>query len=260
MRAILISVLFFNLTLLIQAQTKVESDIETALVNAKKGERPEDNMLKARVHYQGKAGDFYYFGFFDGYKRSLRVIDLTKIDYKTKQVTERVTAASAYWDSTKWVMQDCDIRRFQDGRQTAWEHYPSTDQKLLDVVPQDFVRITKKTLALNFWELKDYIGRLQKMGERANREIVDLHMKLAFPLTNLIVIFFFIPIATSNIRSRGRGLIFLLGLVVCFIYLIVVRIVQSLGYNGIIPPVFAAWLPNAAFTLLGTVFLYKAEI
>ncbi|OQY74955.1 MAG: hypothetical protein B6D44_02760 [Ignavibacteriales bacterium UTCHB2] len=37
MRAILISVLFFNLTLLIQAQTKVESDIETALVNAKKG-------------------------------------------------------------------------------------------------------------------------------------------------------------------------------------------------------------------------------
>jgi hypothetical protein len=30
-------------------------------------------------------------------------------------------------------------------------------------------------------------------------------MKLAFPLTNLIVIFFFMPIATSNIRSKGRG-------------------------------------------------------
>jgi len=225
-----------------------------------KGERPEDNMMKTRVHYQGKAGDFYYFGFFDGYKRSLRVIDLTRIDFMTQQITERVTASSAYWDSTKWVIQDCEIRRFQDGVQTAWEHYPSTDQKLLDVVPEDFVRITKKTLALNYFELKDYIGRLQKTGEKANKEIVDLHMKLAFPLTNLIVIFFFIPIATSNIRSKGRGLIFLLGLVVCFVYLIVVRVVQSLGYNGIIPPIWAAWLPNIGFTLLGAVFLYKAEI
>lgn len=37
MRVILVSVIFFNLTFFIQAQTKVESDIETALVNAKKG-------------------------------------------------------------------------------------------------------------------------------------------------------------------------------------------------------------------------------
>ena len=131
---------------------------------------------------------------------------------------------------------------------------------MLDVEPKDFVRITKKTLSLNFFELRDYINRLEKMGEKANKEIVDLHMKLSFPLTNLIVIFFFIPIATSNIRSKGRGLVFLLGLVVCFIYLIVVRIIQSLGYNGMMPPVWAAWAPNIIFTLLGLEFLRRAEI
>jgi lipopolysaccharide export system permease protein len=109
-------------------------------------------------------------------------------------------------------------------------------------------------------ELWEYIGRLQKLGEDASREIVDLHMKISFPLTNLIVIFFFIPIATSNMRSKGRGWVFMLGLVVCFAYLIVVQISQSLGYNGIIPPVWAAWAPNLVFTLLGIGFLYKAEI
>ena len=85
-------------------------------------------------------------------------------------------------------------------------------------------------------------------------------MKIAFPLTNLIVIFFFMPIATSNTRSKGRGWVIMLGLVVCFAYLIVVRVIQSLGYNGVIPPVIAAWLPNAVFTILGIGFLYKAEI
>lgn len=225
-----------------------------------KGEKPEDNMLKARIHYQGKDNDFYYFGYFDGYQNTLRVIDLTRIDFKTRQITEHVTASAATWKDGKWILQDCEVRQFKDGMQTKWEYYPSTDMKVLDVEPKDFVRITKKTLSLTFFELRDYITRLEKMGEDTNREMVDLHMKLAFPLTNIIVIFFFIPIATTNIRSKGRGLIFLLGLAVCFIYLIVVRIVQSLGYNGVIPPIGAAWGPNVAFTLLGILFLRKAEV
>ncbi|NLK50142.1 MAG: YjgP/YjgQ family permease [Candidatus Cloacimonetes bacterium] len=225
-----------------------------------KGEQPDDQMLKARVHYQGDNNDYYYFGFFDGYQDTLRIIDIVKLDPETKEVTEHLNALSARWDGKKWIIQECAIRKFEGGRQVHWEFYPQTDKELLDVVPQDFIRITKKTLSLNFMELKEYISRLQKMGEEANREIVDLHMKIAFPLTNLVVIFFFIPVATSNIRSKGRGLIFLLGLTVCFIYLIVVRVIQSLGYNGVIPPIWAAWLPNLAFTMLGFVFLKKAEV
>ncbi len=225
-----------------------------------KGEQPDDQMLKARVHYQGKENDFYYFGFFDGYNNTIKIIDLVKLDDETKQVQQHLTASAAAWNGKNWVLQDCVIRDFKDGMQSGWKHYPSTDEKLLDVVPQDFIRITKKTLSLNFMELKEYISRLEKMGEETNREVVDLHMKIAFPLTNLIVIFFFIPVATTNIRSKGRGLIFLLGLVVCFTYLIVVRIIQSLGYNGVIPPIWAAWLPNIAFLLLGFGFLKKAEI
>ncbi|MDI3504208.1 MAG: lipopolysaccharide export system permease protein [Candidatus Cloacimonadota bacterium] len=231
------------------------------LYNVKiKGEQPDDQMLKARIHYRGQNNDFYYFGFFDGYKNTLRVIDLTKIDFDRGEITERVTASSATWKGDQWELAECDIRRFSNGRQTFAQYFPLTTMPLLDVQPQDFIRITKKTLALNFMELWEYIGRLQKLGEDASREIVDLHMKISFPLTNLIVIFFFIPIATSNMRSKGRGWVFMLGLVVCFAYLIVVQISQSLGYNGIIPPVWAAWAPNLVFTLLGIGFLYKAEI
>ena len=225
-----------------------------------KGEQPDDQMLKARIHYQGKKNDFYYFGFFDGYKNNLKVIDLTRIDYQTKEITEHITATSADWNGSRWIIKDCEIRRFRGGVQVMHVFYPETNLAILDVQPQDFIRITQKTLSLTFWQLKDYIGRLRKLGDDPSREIVDLHMKIAFPLTNLIVIFFFMPIATSNTRSKGRGWVIMLGLVVCFAYLIVVRVIQSLGYNGVIPPVIAAWLPNAVFTMLGICFLYKAEI
>ncbi|MCB5234971.1 MAG: LPS export ABC transporter permease LptG [Candidatus Cloacimonetes bacterium] len=225
-----------------------------------KGEQPDDQLLKSRIHYRGDEDDFYYFGFFDGYKNNLRIIDLARIDFENNEISQHISANSASWEDDKWVLKDCEVREFSSKEQRNFVHYPQTDIEFLNVEPNDFVRITKKTLALNFMELKEYIGRLQKLGEDASREIVDLHMKISFPLTNLIVIFFFIPIATSNVRSKGRGWVFMLGLVVCFAYLFIVKFSQSFGYNGVIPPIWAAWAPNILFTIIGVVFLQKSEI
>jgi len=223
-------------------------------------EQPEDTMLKARIHFQGKNGYFYYFGFFDGYKNTIRVIDIMKYDPVSGSITERITATGADWIMNKWMVRDCEIRKFKNHLPVEWKFYPQTELPAMDVQPKDFIRITKKTLALNFFELKDYIGRLRKVGDDYSKELVDLHLKVAYPLTNLIVIFFFIPIATTNSRSKGRGWIFMLGLLVCFLYLVLMRISQSLGYNQILPPEIAAWAPNVFFTAIGFIFLYKSEI
>lgn len=223
-------------------------------------EQPEDQMLKSRIHYQGKDGRFFYFGYFDGYKNTLRVIDIVKFDSAKGEVTERISASAAEWKYDQWVLRDCEIRTFKDNLPIEWKHYQTSVLPVMDVHPRDFIRITKKTLSMNFLELYDYIERLKRTGDDYTKELVDLHFKIAYPLTNLIVIFFFIPIATSNIRSKGRGWIFMLGLVVCFLFLTILRISQSLGYNQILPPVIAAWGPNALFTMLGFIFLRKAEI
>lgn len=223
-------------------------------------EQPEDNMLKARIHFQGKNGYFYYFGFFDGYKNSIRVIDIMKLDPVSGTVIERISASGADWKFNQWLVRDCEIRKFKNHQPVEWQYFASTVLPEMDVQPQDFIRITKKTLSLNFFELRDYINRLKKVGDDYSKELVDLHLKIAYPLTNLIVIFFFIPIATTNSRSKGRGWIFMLGLLVCFLYLVIMRISQSLGYNQILPPVVAAWAPNVFFAAIGSIFLYKSEI
>ncbi len=223
-------------------------------------EQPEDQMLKSRIHYIGKNKFLYYFGFFDGYNNSLRIIDISDIDAKTGKVREKITAGSAEWKFNNWILRDCEVRKFDGEKTTSWNKYASIVLPVMDVKPQDFIRITKKTLAMNFFELSEYIGRLKKLGDDYNKEMVDLHMKLAYPLTNFIVIFFFVPIATSNIRSKGRGLIFMLGILVCFLYLTLTRISQSLGYNQILSPPLAAWSPNIIFLLIGIIFVKKSEI
>jgi len=223
-------------------------------------EQPQDQMLKAKIHYLGKNNLYYYFGFFDGYKNTLRVIDITQIDSKSGQITQRITATSADWQFNRWYLRDCEVRKFANHQPVDWKFYPSVVLPLMDVKPQDFVRITKQTMSLDFSELQAYIQRLKKVGDDYSKELVDLHLKIAFPLTNLIVIFFFVPIATSNTRSKGRGWVFMLGLLVCFLYLTLMRISQSLGYNHVLLPVVAAWAPNIFFASLGFIFLYQAEV
>jgi citrate/tricarballylate utilization protein len=50
------------------------------------------------------------------------------------------------------------------------------------------------------------------------------------------------------------------GFLLCFAYLVFLKICQSLGYNAIISPLTAAWLPHLFFLLLGVVMVFKSEI
>jgi len=101
---------------------------------------------------------------------------------------------------------------------------------------------------------------LKKIGESVNTELVELNLKVSFPFANLIILLFCVPLVSTSSRSKGRGLMFGLGLLVCFLYLSTLRICQSLGINGVLSPFIAAWLPNFMFALLGIYFVIKAEV
>jgi len=108
--------------------------------------------------------------------------------------------------------------------------------------------------------LRNYINRLKKVGENYNKEMVELNLKVSFPFANLIILLFSVPLVSTSSRSRARGMIFGLGLLVCFLFLSTLRICQSLGYNGVLSPMMAAWFPNLIFLLVGIYFVIKAEV
>ncbi|MBN1949397.1 MAG: LptF/LptG family permease [Candidatus Cloacimonetes bacterium] len=220
----------------------------------------EDKKMRSQIYYLGKDNHLYYIGFFDGYRNTLKTIDITHFDPDNGMILKKITAVSAVWEDEGWNLQNCYIRTFQDNKLSSIIYYPSTIMAEVDVTPQDFIISAKKPLSMNFFELKNYINRLQKIGEDVEKELVDLNMKISFPFANLIILLFSVPLISASNRSRGRGLMFGLGLLVCFLYLSTLRISQSLGYNGILSPVMAAWLPNILFLAIGCYFVIKAEI
>ena len=218
----------------------------------------EDVKMRQNIYY---ADDKYifYLGFFDGYNNRIRVIDITQLDDQF-QIVRKVQANEANWNGENWVFSNTFDRHFEHEQLLGYEHFDELIIPEIKVTPLDFIKSAKKPMEMNFFELKEYIERLKKIGEKHHKELVELYTKISYPLANFIILLFCVPLASASVRSKGRGIIFLLGFIVCFPYLIILRIWQSLGFNAAISPLAAAWFPHVLFFIIGLFFVIKSEI
>lgn len=253
----------FSIIVMILGETvlpKAEEYRQYVYTEKIKNMKMEDKKLRSNIHYLGSDNNLYYIGFFDGYRNLLRTIDITTYVPGTGMVMKKITASDAKWKDNEWVFENCNIRYYRQGGLDSLQFFDSTVIEEVDVTPIDFIKSAKKPMSMNFFELREYIGRLKKVGEKYTKELTELNLKLSFPFANLIILLFSVPLVSTSSRSRSRGLVFGMGLLVCFLYLSVLRICQSLGYNGVLSPMMAAWFPNLVFALVGVYFVIKAEV
>ena len=81
---------------------------------------------------------------------------------------------------------------------------------------------------------------------------VALHRHITFPFANLLLLLLALPFALRFERGSKIERVFF-ALVICAAYFIADLIFQSVGAQGSLHPVFAAWLPTLIFGSLGIV-------
>ncbi len=225
-----------------------------------RGQEREDVRMRSNIQYRGEDNTLYSIGFFDGFRNLLRVIDVTSFNENTNHVERKLLAQSADWDGEQWVFNDCYIRYFEQGTLVKTEYHKQVSLDDIYATPLDFIKSAKSPMSMNYFELKEYIERLKRVGENYAIEMVDLFTKISFPFANFIIILFCVPLISVSSRSKYRGMIFLVGITICFVYLTVIRICQSLGYNEILSPLTAAAMPHIIFLIIGLFFVVRAEI
>ncbi|MCL2063022.1 MAG: LptF/LptG family permease [Candidatus Cloacimonetes bacterium] len=218
----------------------------------------EDIRIRSNIYYSDDRF-IYFIGFFDGFQNRKRIIDITQLD-SDNRIIRKIQANEAIWNGEDWEFVNTHIRDFDDSELINYAFFQNIVLPYISVTPLDFIKSGKSPMQMNYMELSEYIERLQRIGDKHHRELIDLYMKISFPLANFIILLFCVPMATASMRSKGRGILFLLGLFICFLYLLVLRIFQSLGYNEIIYPLTAVLMPHIIFFSLGVFFVIKAEI
>ncbi|MEO7964657.1 MAG: LptF/LptG family permease, partial [Gemmatimonadaceae bacterium] len=107
-------------------------------------------------------------------------------------------------------------------------------------------------------ELGRYIQALERSGSDVNVLKVERALKLAIPVTCIIIALFGAPLATSTQRGGAAyGIGVSLGTTIVF--LIMIQLTKAIGGKGVLTPEMAAWLPNGVFAILGLVMLARVR-
>jgi lipopolysaccharide export system permease protein len=136
--------------------------------------------------------------------------------------------------------------------------FDSLHDRNLSEAPTELMVTPKAPQEMGYRALSRYIASLERSGGDANELRVERALKLAIPVTCIIIALFGAPLATSTQRggaAYGIGV----SLATTVIFLMLIQLTKAVGGKGLIPPEFAAWTPNAVFALIGSVMLARVR-
>lgn len=206
------------------------------------------------------AGRLWFMNAYDQTERRGHGVTLSLFDSEQHEL-RRIAAKDAYYDRWRksWV--------FLDGRELRFD--PATGEQLPPVQfidqlepkinddPELMLLLLKDPSALSLFELERVLDHLRGDDTpRYRRYAVEHERKRSSPAGVLIVMALAVPFAIGGVRvnpavnmSKSIGLF--------FVYFLLAKLATLMGSFGVLSPVAAAWLPDAAMAWIACWFFIR---
>lgn len=198
-----------------------------------------------------------------GYTLSARRLD-AESDQMAEIVLERDGAADApavhlvarratWRPDTGWVLGHGYYRSFDTTAVERLFEFDSARVASLKETPEELLARPKDPEEMRYGEMERFMETIRRSGGDTRKLEVELAQKISLPMAILVIVLFGAPLSTSTQRggaAYGVGI----SLAVTMIYLLLFRVGTAVGASGAVPPLVAAWAPNALF-LLGGIYL-----
>jgi lipopolysaccharide export system permease protein len=170
-----------------------------------------------------------------------------------------LVARRALWSAaTGWTLHEGAIRLFLDDSTEIAFRFDSLRQRAMTERPLDLLTEPKAPDQMRYAELGHYVRTLERSGSDANKLKVEQALKLAIPVTCIIIALFGAPLGLTGARS-GAAYGVAVSLATTIVFLVLVQISKAVGAGGVVPPLVAAWFPNALFGTFGLVLFARAR-
>lgn len=207
------------------------------------------------VWYHGRAG-FYNIGRVMPRRKALAAVTIYQLgnDFRPRRVIE---TSLAQWDGQAWQLTAPKTREISDEGTREYDGTP--EGFALPERPVDFDIASVEPEEFSYRMLRQQIASLKLKGVDASESLVDLYLKIALPATSFIMMLLAVPLTTRGTRITSMAAAMGLGFGVGFAYYMLVGVSRALGQSQTLPPLLAAWAPNAVFALIGGYFLLGAD-
>jgi len=208
---------------------------------------------RVNVKYLGQGNRFYVIRRYDIARETM--VEPMIQEFDGERLARRIDAAQAVYTKDKWKLMNGLERTFDlDGHETVVP-FDSLSMEFPER-PADFAREETHPDELTFPQLQHYTARVRESGATVSEYDTELHLRVAFPLANAIIVLLASSLAVQ-MRRGGIALGFGFSLAIAFAYWCLVRAGQVLGNNGTLPPIAGAWLGNVVFIILGAIMVAR---
>jgi lipopolysaccharide export system permease protein len=223
------------------------------------GER-EIHSQTARYNfvYRADGGRTYAIGELVAPQKRMRDIQIEREGTGPEFPGYFLNAASGVYTAKGWNLQNGALRFFPGPDREIAFTFTGMRQRALTERPEDLLSEPKAPDQMNYWELGHYVKTLERSGSDANKLKVERALKIAIPVTCLVIALFGAPLGATGSRS-GPAYGVAVSLATTVIFLMSVQIARAVGSGGALPPLVAAWIPNIGFGIAGMVLLGRAR-
>ena len=210
--------------------------------------------------YRGDAGWVYTIRSLDVSTRQLKQVLFERQGSSEAYPGLIITADSASYNDSlhSWRIRNGSSRVIIGPDKQAMFAFRSMRLRDLRQSPADLLAEPKAPDEMRYAELGRYIDALKRSGNDANKLIVEQALKVALPVTCIIIALFGAPLAVTTPRA-GAAVGVAISLATTVLFLLITQIMKAVGAGGVIDPTVAAWLPNALFFLAGLALLSRVR-
>ena len=203
------------------------------------------------------AAYIYNYRHYDADRQTLQRLQVFRFDPEHRLIGRLYAAAARYVaggdsETGGWELVDAWIREFDGLATTTSSRFTGPQPVDLPEGPEFFDTEVRYADQMNRRELRRYVRDLRASGAAVPELQMQLHNKTALPVVCFVMGLVALPFAFRLGRQGalyGVGISIMLGIV----YYTVISIFVTLGQSEALPPLIAAWSPNALF---GTLALY----
>jgi lipopolysaccharide export system permease protein len=159
-----------------------------------------------------------------------------------------------YKPARGWMLQRGAMHVIPDSLHNLTISFDSLVDRHFREPPKQLTLAQKAPADMGFKELGRFIASMERSGADVNELRVERMLKIAIPVTCVVILLFGAPLATSTQRggaAYGVGL----SLATTVIFLMLIQLTKGIGGKGMIPADLAAWLPSMIFGVIGA-FLF----
>ena len=214
------------------------------------------NVLN-RKWMMGENDVLYNYAYYDQNLRKFSGLNVYEFSTKPFSLVGRFFAQEAQWESERggWVLSKGWKRDFDEGRE--FEEFET--QVVHDMEPPSyFVKEEKQSEQMTYLELTNYVEDLSQAGYDVTPLQVARHAKFSFPLAAMVTVLIGIPFSFTPGKKGalyGIGIAIAIGLS----YYVTTRIFAFMGETAMLPPLIAAWSPNALFAVAALYGLFNVR-